>query len=152
MTETDESVKQPKLEYEIVLNTGGGSVVSSRVTEKNAGQVAMAFGMDWPSECVIRWPLIVRKVGARPEIEGQALAAALRKIVEIPDGELIIWVAGKRGALNPETHDQGEGKGTLPTLNGEGVLDEVKKVLEKAEGEDWGWVVRTARAGEVLAK
>lgn len=151
MTENDESAKQPKLEYEVVLNTGGGAILTSRVNEKTAGQVAMAFGMSWPSECVIRWPLIVRKVGARPEIEGQALANALRKIVEIPDGELIIWIAGKRGALNPETHDQGEGKDRLPTLNGEGVLEEVKKVLDKC-GPDWGWIVRSAEAGAVLAK
>lgn len=151
MTETDEIVKQPKLEYEVVLNTGGGAVLSSRVTEKIAGQVAMAFGMDWPSESVIRWPLIIRKVGVRPEIEAQALASALRQIVEIPDGELIIWVAGKRGALNPETHDQGDGEDRLPTLSGEGVLEEVKKVLDKC-GPDWGWIVRSAEAGEVLAK
>jgi len=151
VNDTDKGAKR---EYEVVLNVGGGAVMSSRVDEKIAGQVAMAFGMDWPLDCSIRWPLIVRKVGVRPEIEGQALANALRQIVEIPDGELVIWIAGKRGALNPETHDQGEGKDRLPTLSGEGVLEEVKKVLEKAEseGEDWGWVVRAARAGEVLAK
>lgn len=147
----DTEGRSKRHEYEVVLNTGGGAVMSSRVDVKTAGQVAMAFGMDWPSECVIRWPLIVRKVGVRPEIEGQALASALRQIVEIPDGELIIWVAGKRGALNPETHDQGEGKDRLPTMSGEGVLEEVRKVLDKC-GPDWGWIVRSAEAGEVLAK
>lgn len=151
MTETDEGVKKPNLDYEVVLNVGGLAVQSSRVTEKTAGQVAMAFGMDWPSDCVIRWPLIIRKVGVKPEIEGQALANALRQIVEIPDGELIIWVAGKKGALNAEVYDQGEGKGTRPTLSGDGVLDEVKKVLDRC-GPDWGWIVRSAEAGEVLAK
>lgn len=137
-------------EYEVVLNTGGGAVLSSRVSKEVAGRVAMAFGMDWPSDCVIRWPLLVRKVGVRPEIEGQALAAALRQIVEIPDGEIVIWVAGKKGALNAETHDQGKGEGT-PTLDGDGVLEEVRKVLDRC-GKDWGWIVRSAEAGEVLAK
>lgn len=150
MTENDESAKQPKLEYEVVLNTGGGAILTSRVNEKTAGQVAMAFGMSWPSECVIRWPLIVRKVGARPEIEGQALANALRQIIEIPDGELIIWIAGKKGVLGSEVYDKGEGH-VVPPMNGEGVLEEVKKVLDKC-GPDWGWIVRSAEAGEVLAK
>lgn len=139
-----------RLEYEIVLNVGGVSVLSSRTSEEVAGRVAMAFGMDWPSDCVIRWPLIVRKVGVRPEIEGQALANALRQLVEIPDGEIMIWVAGKKGALGAEVYDKGEGNIT-PPMNGEGVLEEVKKVLDRC-GSDWGWIVRTGEAGEVLAK
>lgn len=145
----DES-KKPQ-EYEVVLNTGGGSVMSSRVSEEIAGRVAMAFGMTWPNECVIRWPLVIRKVGVRPEIEGQALANALRQIVEIPDGEIVIWIAGKKGLLGGEIHNQGDDKKTLPTLDKEGVLDEVKKVLNRC-GSDWGWIVRTGEAGEVLAK
>jgi len=150
--ETDEGVKKPNLDYEVVLNAGGAAVASLRVTEKAAGQVAMALAMDWPSDCAIRWPLIVRKVGVRPEIEGQALANALRQIVEIPDGELVIWVAGKKGALGAEVYDPGPGKEVPPVLNSADVLDRIKRILEKVEGEDWGWVVRTAEAGEVLAK
>lgn len=140
-----------KLDHEVVLNTGGGSVLSSRVDEKTAGQVAMAFGLDWPSECVIRWPLLVRKVGVRPEIEGQALAAALRQIVEIPDGELVVWIAGKRGApksvLNEVPAD-----GVSPILDTPAALAEVGRVLAEAESDDWGWIVKAGRAGEVLAK
>jgi len=148
----DTEGRSKRHEFEVVLNTGGGAVLSSRVDEKTAGQVAKAFGMNWPSECVIRWPLIVRKVGVRPEIEGQALANALRQIVEIPDGELVIWIAGKKGALGAEVYDPGPGKEIPPVLNSAGVLDQVKRILEKVEGADWGWIVKTAQAGEVLAK
>ena len=151
MTEPDKVEKKPKLDYEVVLNAGGKAVASLRVTEKTAGQVAMALAMDWPSECSIRWPLIIRKVGVRPEIEGQALANALRQIVEIPDGEIVIWVAGKKGLLGGEVHNQGDEKNTIPTLDKEEALDEIKKVLDRC-GSDWGWIVRTGEAGEVLAK
>ena len=142
-----------KLNFEVVLNTGGSAVLSSRVDEKTAGQVAMAFGLDWPSECVIRWPLIVRKVGVRPDIEGQALASALRQIVEIPDGELVVWVAGRRGV--PESARAGDPDVGIPAiLDTASALAEVGRVLAEAdgEGEDWGWIVKAGRAGEVLAK
>jgi len=146
---TDGSKK--RLEYEVVLNVGGSSVLSSRVDEKRAGQVAMAFGMNWPSECEIRWPLIVRKVGVRPEIEGQALANALRQIVEIPDGDLVIWIAGKKGILEAG-QDAGDREGLPKIMDTRAALAEIGRIMEKAEGEDWGWVVKTAQAGEVLAK
>lgn len=133
------------LTYEIIMNTGT-SIITSRVPERTAELTAKALGIPWPSECSIKWPITIRKIGAKAEIESQALANALRPVVEIPDGEVVVWIAGKHGV---EPTD-GSGEEETTVLSGEAAIAQLREVVADY-GSEWGWVVKVGRTGDALS-
>lgn len=133
------------LTYEIIMNTGG-AIITSRVPERTAELTAKALGMPWPTECSIRWPITIRNIGAKADVEAQALANALRPVVEIPDGEVVVWIAGKHG-VKP-TDDAGED--ATPVLSGEAAIAQLREVVADY-GPEWGWIVKVGRTGDALS-
>jgi len=139
----------PNLTHEVVLNLGGNAVISVRVPEATAGQVAQAFGMNWPAPYLTKWPLLIRAIGQSGAVEAQALADALKPVVEIPEGEFVLWLVGRKGALDAPPPEAKDGE-PFEVFDLDAALERVRERCSVCK--DFGWIVQTAGPGEVLAR
>jgi hypothetical protein len=139
----------PNLTHEVVLNLGGNAVMTARVDEATAGQVAQAFGMNWPAPYLTKWPLLIRAIGQAGAVEAQALADALKPVAEIPEGEFVVWFAGNAGALDAPAPAAESGE-PFEVLDFEAAVGRLRELCKDRKG--WGWIVQGAGPGEVLAR
>lgn len=143
-------MKNPeKMSYEVTLNLGGSSIMTSRTDKKTAMQVAATFGLDKALDLggsVIHWPITIRKIGQKSTLEQNALAQAVAPKLQIQGGEMLVVMMGKSSeGLTDEQKAQ--------FFDFETALDLIRKDVEKEcrkRNEELLWGYATADPGTVL--
>lgn len=145
-------MKNPtKMNYEVTMNLGGGSIMTSRTDQKTAMRVAATFGLDQALDLggsVIHWPITIRKIGKKTVLEQNALAQAVAPKLEIQGGEMLVVLMGK----SPEGLSE-EQKAQF--FEFETALGLIRKHVEKENserGEELLWGYATADPGTVLTR
>ena len=144
MSKSGEQKPLSDLTHEVVMNIGGKATVACRCNEKDAVRTAKALGIPFNGLIGTLWPITIRRIGNRQDVEANALAQALAPKLVVPEGQVMLFAVGVDTKEDPPEHG-------FDWLDAETALVRLTELLH---GEHAGrvWSILTAETGTVITK